>query len=307
MDQTENIKYSVVLCTHNNAARLKTTLSSFKGLRQPDAAWELLIVNNASTDETEEILRIADWRPAEVAVRIILEPKLGLSNARNRGITEANGKYIVFIDDDETPHENWLVEYEHAIRTWQPDALGGRIEVLFEQGNRPAWLQDELLGFLGQLSHGPEAKRLTEHGTPIFGGNFGFRKTVFDTIGRFDGSLGRKGVDNTGGEDTDIYRRIIAAGLVVRWMPDAVIYHRIQAGKLRKSYFLDLHFRQGRMEGNRKRGRRSRIPPLYLIPQFGRALRAALGQRFRSGSNFSLRKEMNVAYFAGYIMGWVKR
>jgi glycosyltransferase involved in cell wall biosynthesis len=306
-DQCGHIEYSVVLCTHNHADRLKTTLSGFERLRQPDAAWELLIINNASTDETEDILRNTDWRPAEVPVRIILESRLGLSNARNRGIMEADGSYVVFIDDDETPHEDWLVEYERAIRTLRPDALGGRIDVLFEQGDRPAWLQDELLGFLGQLSHGPEAMKLTEQGTPVFGGNFGFRKTVFDKIGRFDDSLGRKGVVNAGGEDTEIYRRLIKAGMDVRWIPDAVIYHRIQAGKLRKSYFHELHFRQGLMEGRRKRGESSRVPPLYLIPQLGRALAAALKQRFRTGSAHSLRKEMNVSYFAGYIMGWVKR
>ena len=245
MDQTGNIEYSVVLCTHNQADRLRTTLSGLNALRQPEAAWELLIINNASTDETEETLGTTDWRPAEVAVRIIMEPKLGLSNARNRGIDEADGSYIVFLDDDETPDENWLVEYERAIRNWQPDALGGRIEVLFEQGKRPAWLQDELLGFLGQLSHGPEAKRLTDQGTPLFGGNFGFRKTVFDTIGLFDASLGRKGGENSGGEDTEMYRRMIKAGMDIRWIPDAVIYHRIQASKLRKSYFHELHFRPG--------------------------------------------------------------
>jgi len=307
MHESQHIEYSVVLCTHNHADRLKTTLLSLKDLQQPESAWELLIINNASTDETDQVLRNTDWRPVDVPVRIINEPKLGLSNARNRGIAESTGRYLVFLDDDETPHTNWLIEYERGIRTWEPDALGGRIEVLFEQGDRPPWLQDELLGFLGKLSHGPEEKRLTEPGTPIFGGNFGFRKTVFETIGRFDDSLGRKGKNNTGGEDTEIYRRMIETGLIVRWIPDAIIYHRIQASKLKKSYFLDLHFRQGRMEGYRKRGRQSRIPPLYLIPQFGRAVSAALSQRFRFGRDFSLRKEMNVAYFAGYITGWVKK
>lgn len=307
MEEPAHIEYSVILCTHNHAARLKTTLLSLNDLQQPESNWELLIINNASTDETGQILRNSDWKPAEVPVRIINEPKLGLSNARNRGISESTGRYLIFLDDDETPHPNWLIEYERGIRTWDPDALGGRIEVLFEQGDRPAWLQDELLGFIGQLSHGPEEKRLTERGTPIFGGNFGFRKTVFDAIGKFDEGLGRMGEVNSGGEDTEIYRRMIEAGLVVRWLPDAVIYHRIQASKLKKSYFLDLHFRQGRMEGYRKRGRQSRIPPLYLIPQFGRAVSAALSQRFRFGRDFSLRKEMNVAYFAGYITGWVKK
>ncbi len=307
MEDSTSIEYSVVLCTHNHADRLRTTLSSLKDLLPPESPWELLIINNASTDETEQVLSNTGWRPEGVTARIIMEPKLGISHARNRGIHESVGKYIVFFDDDETPHTNWLVEYERAIRTWASDALGGRIEALFEEGNRPPWLQDELLGFLGQLSHGLEPKRLTERGTPIFTGNSSYRKAIFEAIGQFDTDLGRKGNDNSGGEDTDLYRRMIDANMNIRWVPDAVIYHRIQSSKLRKAYFLDLHFRQGRMEGHRERGSQSRIPPFYLFPQLMRAVSAALRQRSRFGSNYSLRKEMNVAYFIGYIAGWVKK
>jgi glycosyltransferase involved in cell wall biosynthesis len=237
-------------------------------------------------------------------VRVVHEEKLGLSNARNRAIREAAGEYIVFMDDDETPHPDWLRAYERLILTERPDALGGRIEVMFEDGERPPWLQDELLGFLGQLDHGHAACCLVDPATPIFGGNFAFRKEVFARIGTFDAGLGRKGVVNVGGEDTEMFRRMIGAGCHVWWVPDAVIHHRIQAAKLRRGYFLDLHFRQGRTEGIRKRGDASRIPPAYLFRQLLRAVRTALSHRFSLGRNASLRKEMNVAYFIGYLYGW---
>ena len=305
-DHSESTQYSVVLCTHNHADRLKTTLSGLNALRQPEAAWELLIINNASTDETQEVLNRNDWRLGDLPVRIVFEPKLGIANARNSGIKESNGEYVIFLDDDETPESNWLVEYELAIHEWHPDALGGCIEVLFEGSNRPQWLQDDLLGFLGQLSHGTESKWLLESNTSIFTGNAGFRKSIFEKIGYFDTNLGREGIRNSGGEDVDMYRRMVDSNMKIRWVPDAVIYHRIQASKLRKSYFHELHFRQGLMEGRRNRGEQSRVPPLYLIPQLGRALAAALRQRFRTGRNHSLRKEMNVSYFAGYITGWIK-
>jgi len=84
----------------------------------------------------------------------------------------------------------------------------------------------------------------------------------------------------------------------------AIIHHRIQADKLERRYFLDLHFRQGRTEGLLKRGTASRVPPPYLLPQLWRAIRTALSQRVKQGSTFSLRREMNVAYFLGYILGW---
>lgn len=296
---------TVALCTHNHADRLNRTLADLARLKSPASPWEFLIIDNASTDATSALLASDDWRPANMVVRIVREVKLGLSNARNRALEEARGEYVLFMDDDETPDPSWLIEYEQAMRQYQPDALGGRIEVFFEDGAQPGWLQNELLGFLGKLDHG-EARWLTERATPIFGGNFAFHRSVFERIGNFDARLGRQGTANIGGEDTEIYRRLLEHGCRVRWVPSAIINHRIQTPKLRRGYFLDLHFRQGRMEGARKRGSGSHLPPLYLYPQFARAYGRALVTRLRQGADHSLRLEMNAAYFTGYVLGWLR-
>lgn len=296
---------TIALCTYNHADRLTRTLADLANLRPPRQPWEFLVIDNASSDGTPELLDAMDWRPAGVEIRVVREEKLGLSNARNRALREARGDYLLFMDDDETPDPNWLTTYEQAMLEHQPDALGGRIEVLLEDGARPDWLQDELLGFLGKLDHGT-ARWLTESTTPIFGGNFAFRRSVFERIGNFDARLGRQGTANIGGEDTEIYQRLLEHGCHVRWVPEAIIQHRIQAPKLRRSYFLDLHFRQGRMEGTRNRGGQSRLPPGYLLPQIFRAYGRALAQRIRQGSAHSLRLEMNAAYFTGYVVGWMK-
>ena len=295
---------TVAICTHNQERRLRRTLLGLAQLVAPGCPWELLIVDNASTDGTPQLVTAADWRTPALKVKVVREDKLGVSNARNRAIQEATGEYIVFLDDDETPDPHWLAAYERLILAERPDAMGGRIEVMFEDGGRPAWLQDELLGFLGQLDYGGDARQLATPSSPIFTGNAAYRKEIFARIGVFDARLGRKGSVNAGGEDTEMYRRMIASGCKVWWVPDAVIHHRIQAGKLRRRYFLDLHFRQGHMEGMRKRGATSRVPPPYLIQQLWRAITSAVSERFRHGSNASLRKEMNVAYFLGYIYGW---
>jgi glycosyltransferase involved in cell wall biosynthesis len=296
---------TVALCTHNHADRLKRTLVDLKEIQHPNQPWELLVIDNASSDATPTLLAQEDWQLEGVEVRIVREEKLGLSNARNRAISEALGQYILFMDDDETPDPAWLTNHEAAMSEYSPDALGGRIDVMFEDGDRPDWLQDELLGFLGRLDHG-ESRWLTDPGTPIFGGNFAFHRNVFSRIGNFDARLGRQGTANIGGEDTEIYRRLLDQGCRVRWVPGAIINHRIQAHKLKRGYFLDLHFRQGRMEGSRKRGERSRIPPLYLYPQVTRAFGRALASRLSLGANHSLRMEMNAAYFIGYLIGWIK-
>lgn len=299
------VSLTVAVCTHNRAAQLATTLEGIRALARPAGGWELLVVDNASRDDTPTLLHGEDWRPPGVKVRVVREEALGVANARNRAMRDAAGDYVLFIDDDETPDAQWLVAYERAIRASQADALGGPIDVRFVDGERPAWLTDELLGFLGRLDHGPEPMSLAGGGTPIFTGNSAFRRAAVAKLGMFDAALGRRGEANDGGEDVDLYRRMAAAGCTMQWVPDARIFHRIHAGKLRRGYFLDLHFRQGRMEGRRARGTRGRIPPAYVVPQLWRAATTALRERFARGRAFSLRKEMNVAYFAGYVTGWM--
>jgi glycosyltransferase involved in cell wall biosynthesis len=302
----EPILITVALCTHNQVKRLQRTLAGLENLATPTRPWEIIVVDNACSDETPQLLSNSEWYPQGVPVRVVREMKLGLSNARNCALREARGEYLLFVDDDETPDPNWLVAYEHDMLTFKPDALGGRIEVLFEHGERPSWLQDELLGFLGRLDHG-DGCWLTDNATPFYGGNFAVRKDIFAEVGEFDAGLGRKGRVNAGGEDTEFYRRLISSEHSVRWVPGAIIYHRIRADKLRRSYFLELHYRQGLAEGIRKRGKNRRLPPKYLFGQLARSVTNALKHRFSRGKDYSLRKEMNVIYFLGYIQGWLAK
>ncbi len=237
-------------------------------------------------------------------MRIVRESKLGLSNARNRAIADARGEYLIFLDDDETPDPAWLTAFEELIDAQRPDAFGGRIAVLFED-LRPRWLSDDLLGFLGELNRAATVQPLTEPATPFYGGNFGFRRSIVERIGGFSVELGRKGTDNTGGEEVDFYRRALGAGLRVWWTPHALIHHRIRAAKLRPSYFRDLHFRQGRMEAARALGARRRPPPLYLFRQLGRSIATLARCAINNGPHRTVRQQMNVCYFAGRIAAHV--
>lgn len=297
-----SVSYTVALCTHNNADRLSRTLNDLTKLAIPDASWELLIIDNGCLDGTPKLLANFDW-PESWMVRIIREEQLGLSNARNRAISESQGDYIIFMDDDETADPDWLRAYERLINDKKPDAFGGRIRVLFEDP-RPSWLTDEILGFLGELNRSDRISPLEEPTASFYGGNFGIRKSVCATVGKFNSMLGRKGRNNTGGEEVDYYRRLLSAKMSVWWTPEAIIFHRIQTAKLKRSYFLNLHYLQGRMEGIRERDKQSRIPPVYFYGQLLRAI-AAFWHVFREkGYAATLRKEMNIAYFIGKIIGW---
>lgn len=305
MQVVTGMKLTLSICTHNHLAALKQTLAGLRDLHSPKDTWELLIVDNTSSDGTGAWLAKGGWQRMDIDCRVVQESQLGVAHARNRALTEAKGEYVVFLDDDETPEPDWLVSLEQVINTHQPAAIGGRIRAHLP-GSRPDWLTDELLGFLGELDHGPAERALTEASTPIFTGNAAFhRQTVLD-VGGFDGNLGRRGNIQSGGEDTELYRRLVNLKKPVRWAPQAVIHHRIESWKLRRTYFLQVHYRQGRMEGAHKRGNHSRLPPKYLVPQFLRAYGRALALRFKQGSAHSLRLEMNAAYFTGYVVGWIK-
>lgn len=295
---------TLALCTHNHADRLARTLRDLADLTPPNRPFEFVVIDNASTDETPALLSSSAWHAAGQPVRVVHEAKLGIANARNRALSEAHGTFLLFIDDDETPASDWLAAMEKTLIDHAPDAIGGRIEVMFEGVARPAWLQDELLGFLGKLDHGPEGKPLSSPSTPTFTGNAAYRVETLRQLGGFDPMLGRRGNINLGGEDTELYRQLVRLGHTIRWAPDAVVFHRIQALKIDRRYFLELHYRQGYMEAARRRGRASRVPPKYIYGQLFRAIAAAWAQFRAQGKNSTLRKEMNIAYFVGQITGW---
>ncbi len=307
MSETQQqILITLAMCTHNHADRLKRTLEDIRQLEPPINPWEILIIDNASTDETPKLLAASNWHPPGISVRIIQEPRLGISYARNCASQNAKGKYVLYVDDDETPNPKWIRAHEQNILTHEPDALAGPIHVLFEHGERPSWLQDELLGFLGNLDYGDD-QWLTDPATHCYTGNLAVKNKIFAKIGGFDTDLGRRGQVNTGGEDTEFYRRLIAHGCKVRWVADAIINHRIHTDKLRRRYFLELHYHQGMAEGSRCRGNGSRIPPKHLFGQLARSIKNALQQRFSLGKDHSLRLEMNTIYFLGYIRGWTTK
>lgn len=110
-----SIFITVALCTHNHADRLARTLADLAHLQSPSLPWEFLVIDNASSDATPSLLEASGWRPVGVDVRIVREEKLGLSNARNRALKEARGRYIAFLDADDTWHPDFLVSMETVL------------------------------------------------------------------------------------------------------------------------------------------------------------------------------------------------
>ena len=121
---------TVILPSHNGGDTIGRTLDAFCRLEQPEGGWRLVVVNNASTDNTSGIVnRYASRLP----LLHIQETRLGKSNALNAGIEHVRGDFVVFTDDDVLPDANWLSEWRRVAHRYPEFGIfGGAIEPEFE-------------------------------------------------------------------------------------------------------------------------------------------------------------------------------
>ncbi len=140
---TESVDVSVVVPSHNGAALLPRTLSHIAAQRPPsELAWEVIVVDNASTDGTSEVALAAWRRDAPVGIRVVREPELGLSHAHVRGFAEARGELISWVEDDNWISPDWLgLVWRTMEEHGEVGACGGFNEAVCE-GGKPAWFED---------------------------------------------------------------------------------------------------------------------------------------------------------------------
>ncbi len=136
---SERLDLSVIVATRNRSAILRETLASLKRLDTEGLRWELIVVDNGSTDDTAQILEQARQR---LPLSILREERLGQNYARNRGLENARGELLIFSDDDILFPANWLREYLEASRRWPECGIfGGPIEPVFPEGV-PVWIRE---------------------------------------------------------------------------------------------------------------------------------------------------------------------
>jgi GT2 family glycosyltransferase len=240
-------KISVLVCTYNRARNLAETIKSVLAQSFPDSeTWETLVVDNNSNDQTRQVVEELQ-RQFPNRIRYIFEPNQGISNARNTAIRAACGEILAFIDDDETADANWLRNLTAQLHTSEWAGAGGRVSppASFVP---PEWLPTKgffVGGPLASFDVGKEAGQLNE---PPFGANMAFRKEVFEKLGYFRPDLGRSGNNLISNEDTEFGRRVLAAGLRLRYEPSAVTYHPVEASRLQKEYFLLWWFNKGKSD-----------------------------------------------------------
>lgn len=231
------IRISLIIPTHNRSAQLIAALESVVVQTLPTDQWECVAVNNRSTDDTTE--RFAEFAAAHPVcnLRMVEELEAGVSYARNRGVAAAHAPLLAFIDDDEriTPEflEAYLSFFENNP---QANVAGGKIIAEYPEG-RPTWLSKYTeMPIANPMDFGSESRPFPAGRVPG-GGNMAFRREAFAICGGFDPSLGRIGRELIGGEENDLFERLLQAGEIIWYVPKAVMWHIIPATKLSDSYF----------------------------------------------------------------------
>lgn len=242
------MKLSVIFCTYNREKYLYNALMSVAKQDFPHQDYEIVMVNNNSTDSTESICKQFQADYPQVEFRYFLETNQGLSYARNRGVKESKGDILVFVDDDATVFDHYLSYIARFFSTHTDvSACGGPIEPVYET-EKPKWLSlytEQLLG--GALYEGDKEKPF-RNGKYPGGGNSAFRKEVFDKYGLFNVELGRKGTGLIGAEEKDLYDRLTRCNEVFYYLPQMGIYHYIPEKKLSESHFKELTYSIGKSE-----------------------------------------------------------
>jgi len=246
---------SVVLCTYNRAPSLVITLASFMNLVRPKhCVWELLIVDNNSTDGTREVVNQFAVN-ADFPVRYIFEKQQGRSAALNAGIREARGEIVAFTDDDVILHQDWLCKLKVTFDTYDCSAVAGRVLPQWSRA-KPDWLVMEGQFAIVNFDLGDELKEVQ---VPPLGANSAFRKDIFEKYGLFRLDLGVNGSSHTiTCDDTEFGERLIRGGETIIYCPSALIYHPVDPSRTTKKYFLSWYYYNGvsltRMAGLHEKG-----------------------------------------------------
>jgi len=238
---------SIIICTYNREKYIYNILQSLAQNDLSTDLYEILLINNNCTDRTEEKCKLFQQDHPHVAFRYFVELQQGLSYARNRGITEANGDILIYVDDDALVNKKYIrTYYELFLKEKNVFAAGGPIIPKYET-EPPKWMsfftKELLTGYLYQGNKIGKFKRRYPGG-----GNAAYRKIVFEKTGYFNVDLGRKGGNLVGAEEKDIFDKMSAMGMEFYYHPKAILYHIIPKEKLTNDYFNRLTLSIGQSE-----------------------------------------------------------
>jgi glycosyltransferase involved in cell wall biosynthesis len=224
---------TVAICTWNRSHNLRVTLEHFTKLRVPAGVeWELLVVNNNCTDDTDAVCRQFE---ALLPIRVLHESTAGQSYARNLAIREARGTYIAWTDDDVVVDQSWLEALMKAFTRYDATWVFGSSEPEWPS-TPPAWYSPRFRGYFAVLDYGSDPFVVKDFLHPFYGLNFAGTREAHRQLNGFRTEFGFRGNEGGVGEDVDMFERAMRAGMRIVYTPDAHVRHIIPPSRLEKQY-----------------------------------------------------------------------
>lgn len=304
---------SVIIATRDRSTLLASTLEALSRQEAPGRDSEIIVVDNASVDETPAVVAAAA-AASPIPIRYLRETKPGKSHALNTALEHARGTLLVLTDDDVLPSPRWLAAYTRAFDQTGADFAVGRILPLWE-APPPRWLSPALYGVLAIPDGGERrlllARGVNEHIMPL-GANMAVRRPVVDRVGGWNPDLGKLQGTLRTGEDHQFALEMLEAGCSGVYEPEACVRHRVPAERLRLGYFQRWFYDNGEIDAQLER----RFPrtaryllgvPRYLWRQFA----SDLGSAALGAATFDARRAaagwMRTVWAAGYLKGRWRR
>ena len=264
---------SVIIATYNRAQSLWQTLTSLMVQKGMDCSYEILVVDNHSMDDTRAVAESFQKKNPQL-IRYVFEPRQGVAYARNAGVANAQGRILAFVDDDVVVSDHWLRALWKCFQETGACAVGGKIERKWDC-EPPAWYSEEVGGCLIHQDFGSSRRRWNSESQHMVTANLAFRRDAFEKFGVFREELGRRGEELVGGEDREFYQRLVKAGALVMYEPEALVWHRVEAARLTKEYLRNWFWNVGRTLGHEIQGRWYHaffIAPVWVWKEWLRSL-----------------------------------
>ncbi len=233
---TKSPNISVVICSYNRDQYIGLALKSLYEQQCDLNIFEVLVVDNNSTDNTESVCQAFIHDHPDLQIQYLTEKQQGSSFARNKGATIAKGEILVFMDDDAVAEQDFISNIYAFFKT-HPEAtgLGGRITPLYIP-KEPKWMSHFVSSLVGNFHYSDSRKEFGEGKYPLES-NMAVKKKAFDEIGGFNTSLpGVKGKIRIGGEGKDFFYRLLHKGAKVFYDPSVKVQHVVETEKLTREY-----------------------------------------------------------------------
>jgi glycosyltransferase involved in cell wall biosynthesis len=298
---------SIIISTYNRCGLLEPALRALLSQTSAEVAYEILVVDNNSTDQTRHLVQELATQNQE-KLKYLFEPKQGLSSGRNTGIAAAKAAIIAFTDDDVRVAADWVSRIKAGFDA-NPDIdfLGGKVVPRWPA--EPAtWLTKENWSPLALLDYG-EHPFYVDSGKQLclIGANFAFRRRAFDKVGLFKTDFQRV-KDGIGSlEDHEFLLRLWRVGSRGLYLPELVAIAEIEPDRMKKQYHRKWHASHGRFYAalRSEEVERSKLGKLFGVPAhfYRQALNDLAGwirARIRHQPAEAFTRELGLRYFGGF-------